>query len=296
MDELGIGGLDQISELPDHLLHHILSFMPTKDVVQTKLLSRTWRRVCSSYPNFEFNLHNYSQRLEQRGRYTKSFDNTMQRFHRDETGMQKLTIFASIQGAPELVPVVDRWIEISLEKQVQELDIRIYKYDLPPAIFASKSLHTLCLMGITMPPIFTTNTRFFSLRKLSICGVSLKEQILQDLIFKFPFIENLALLGGINPILVKKIRVSGLCNLKELTIFGWRVLEEVDIDAPSLKFFHYGGYILQQNNIKIKMGATNNVETLSITYDTTMTEQQFYDLISKFPLLKCLHVCMWNDV
>ncbi|XP_059462036.1 F-box/LRR-repeat protein 13-like [Corylus avellana] len=256
MDELGIGGLDQISELPDHLLHHILSFMPTKDVVQTKLLSRTWRRVCSSYPNFEFNLHNYSQRLEQRG----------------------------------------RWIEISLEKQVQELDIRIYKYDLPPAIFASKSLHTLCLMGITMPPIFTTNTRFFSLRKLSICGVSLKEQILQDLIFKFPFIENLALLGGINPILVKKIRVSGLCNLKELTIFGWRVLEEVDIDAPSLKFFHYGGYILQQNNIKIKMGATNNVETLSITYDTTMTEQQFYDLISKFPLLKCLHVCMWNDV
>jgi hypothetical protein len=290
MDELGIGGLDRISELPDHLLHHILSFIPMQDVGKTCFLSRSWRRVCYSNPIFKFNLHSYSQRFDQR--YIKFFDNAMQRFHRHETGMQKLNIVASIKGAPEFVRMVDKWIEISLEKNVQELDIWIYRYDLPQSIFASKSLHTLCLSRITMPSIFTTYTRVFSLRKLSLYGVSLKEQTLQSLIFKFPFIENLDLKDGVGDdilINLQKIRVSGLCNLKEFTIFAWQALEEIDIDAPSLKFFHYGSS-LGTNNIKIKTGSTKNVETLSITHDTTITYQRFHDLISKFPLLKCLHV------
>ena len=289
-DELGIGGLDRISELPDHLLHHILFFIPMQDVVQTCFLSRSWRRVCYSNPIFKFILHSYCHPFDQR--YIKFFDNAMQRFHKHETGMQKFNIFASIKGGPEFVRMVDRWIEISLEKNVQELEIQIYKYDLPQSIFASKSLHTLCLSGITMSSIFTTYTRVFSLRKLSLYGVSLEEQTLQYLIFKFPFIENLALKGGEGDgilINLQKLRVSGLCNLKEFTIFAWQALEEIDIDAPSLKSFHYGSG-LGMNNIKIKTGATKNVETLSITHDTTITYQQFHDLISKFPLLKCLHV------
>ena len=38
-----------------------------------------------------------------------------------------------------------------------------------------------------------------------------------------------------------------------------------------------------------KMGATKNVENLEISNDSSMRDQQFHDMISKFSLLKCLH-------
>ncbi|XP_061993599.1 putative F-box/FBD/LRR-repeat protein At4g03220 [Rosa rugosa] len=45
---------DRISDLPDDMLHLILSFLPFKSVGQTSVLSRRWSHVWSSYPIFDF--------------------------------------------------------------------------------------------------------------------------------------------------------------------------------------------------------------------------------------------------
>jgi hypothetical protein len=45
---------DMISDLPDHLLHHILSFIPAQNAVRTSALSRRWRRVWIGVPTFSF--------------------------------------------------------------------------------------------------------------------------------------------------------------------------------------------------------------------------------------------------
>ncbi|KAL6616155.1 hypothetical protein ACP70R_038425 [Stipagrostis hirtigluma subsp. patula] len=43
-------GEDRLSALPDELLHHILSFLTTRDVVQTSFLARSWRNRWKSVP------------------------------------------------------------------------------------------------------------------------------------------------------------------------------------------------------------------------------------------------------
>ncbi|XP_042387004.1 F-box/LRR-repeat protein 25-like [Zingiber officinale] len=48
------GEEDYLSNLPDELLIHILSFLPTLDSIRTSVLSRRWRHVWTSVPVIDF--------------------------------------------------------------------------------------------------------------------------------------------------------------------------------------------------------------------------------------------------
>ncbi|KAM6578963.1 hypothetical protein CsatB_030800 [Cannabis sativa] len=47
-------GEDRISKLPDATIKHILSFLPTKDVVRTSFLSKRWKLMWYSVPTLYF--------------------------------------------------------------------------------------------------------------------------------------------------------------------------------------------------------------------------------------------------
>ncbi|CAL1352071.1 unnamed protein product [Linum trigynum] len=47
-------GIDRMSYLPDNILHHILSLLDTKSLVQTSLLSKRWGRVWKEVPVLNF--------------------------------------------------------------------------------------------------------------------------------------------------------------------------------------------------------------------------------------------------
>ncbi|KAJ3690756.1 hypothetical protein LUZ61_019920 [Rhynchospora tenuis] len=54
-----MSGTDRISDLPDALLTHILSYRPTKEVVRTCLLSKRWRKVWASVPVLDFDFADF---------------------------------------------------------------------------------------------------------------------------------------------------------------------------------------------------------------------------------------------
>ncbi|XP_047335938.1 putative F-box/FBD/LRR-repeat protein At4g03220 [Impatiens glandulifera] len=45
---------DRISELPDHIIHDILCFLPIKSAAQTIILSKRWKSLFSSIPDLDF--------------------------------------------------------------------------------------------------------------------------------------------------------------------------------------------------------------------------------------------------
>jgi len=52
---------DMISELPDEILCHILSFGTTKFAVKTSILSKRWRYIWVSVPVLQFNQQEFSR-------------------------------------------------------------------------------------------------------------------------------------------------------------------------------------------------------------------------------------------
>ncbi|CAA0808170.1 Unknown protein [Striga hermonthica] len=52
---------DIISGLPEPILHHILSFLPTIDAVRSTSLSKTWYSAYKSFPATDFDFHSFLQ-------------------------------------------------------------------------------------------------------------------------------------------------------------------------------------------------------------------------------------------
>ncbi|CAI0408495.1 unnamed protein product [Linum tenue] len=51
--------IDRLSDLPDSILHSILSFLDSKSSVQTSILSRTWRCLWKAVPALNFNRRSF---------------------------------------------------------------------------------------------------------------------------------------------------------------------------------------------------------------------------------------------
>ncbi|KAG7611474.1 FBD domain [Arabidopsis suecica] len=227
------GGRDIISDLPDALIGHILSFLPTIEAVATTVLAKRWKPLLSFVHSLDFDdslcLHPAKTNEEKRTNATS--------FMRFVDGVLALQGNARINkfrlNGKHIINerwVLD-WIQNVLKRDVS--DIRLYVsscsdgfdssfYHLPPEIFVSQTLVTLIIM-------FEGDINISVEREVSL--PKLKTLHLYHFKIKLSTFNKL---------------ISGCHALEELMMINWKWDESsepepcfVTIYLPSLKILEY---------------------------------------------------------
>ncbi|KAK9758024.1 hypothetical protein RND81_01G201500 [Saponaria officinalis] len=151
------GSEDRLSEMPDHLIVHILSFMPTLHAVKTMLLRR-FGNLWTLVPTLTFDLEEYDQVIwpEEEDETIHEVFSSFARFIRKVLMLHKRHTIDSFHLSmkpfdvefkdPKLIDDVQMWLRFAIDRQVKDLNLSFNGYDdlvLPHSIFMSQSLITL---------------------------------------------------------------------------------------------------------------------------------------------------------
>ena len=308
----GVDAKDRISELPEFIIHHILSFLSTKAIVKTSLLSKRWNGFTSSYPVLDFNedyfqdkefpTHGYKpdqkfmpkyEEFQTREKVMHFLNNSLLRFCEQKICMDTLMLKVTLLNKKNTA-LVNKWVQMAVENRVKVLDVVVTKnkktlYRLPEIVFSAKRLTVLKLVGCRLEHSNMKNTiTLYSLKKLSLGNVYVEEQMLQNLVSCCPSIEHLTLKYCVG---LKKFHAHA--PLKYLTISSLPKLETVYyIEGSSIRNLIYG-YSIGEELGEIKVNACQNLRVLSLT-GASITDQCLYDLGTKFPHLQTLNLSHCN--
>ncbi|XP_074282018.1 F-box/FBD/LRR-repeat protein At2g26030-like isoform X2 [Silene latifolia] len=158
------GTVDRISELPDFILHSILSMLDTKEVCRASVLSKKWYGAWSSVPVLDFQLRyfqKYGDSLCNCGdntleRYLGFIDKTMQRYSMQKYRITKMHLMLP-KIDEKLESLIDKWIMIAVQNQIQNFEIVCRDEDMLQRIISSSPLVELditydnCLVNISLP-------------------------------------------------------------------------------------------------------------------------------------------------
>lgn len=135
---------DSISKLPDEILHHLLSFLPTKIAVGTSILSTRWRHLWTSLLVLDFNdgLPSHIRELDENIVRKMSFVHFVNRVlvH----NVLSIQIFRLSCGT-YCKPFLYTWICTAVERNVEELELDLYVEEMPLRLFTCKTLVVLKL-------------------------------------------------------------------------------------------------------------------------------------------------------
>ncbi|PIA32013.1 hypothetical protein AQUCO_04700116v1 [Aquilegia coerulea] len=186
------GEQDRISCLPDHILHQILSHLPTKYAVATSVLSTRWKYLWTSIstldfcqesfvPNYLMNISTFMSSVEQV-------------LLQHEGNIQKFCLSTTMLLDDSRVNV---WISTLLKRKVQELIIHFYTDDpfvLPSSLFTCESITILKLNVWSKLQLPSSILCFSNLKVLHLKNVRFYcDQPIQQVSISLPIVEELVL-------------------------------------------------------------------------------------------------------
>ncbi|KAL5710688.1 hypothetical protein ACHQM5_021223 [Ranunculus cassubicifolius] len=238
--KIGSTPKDNIGVLPEAILHHILSFLDMKEVLQTSFLSRRWRYTWKSVQvmNFDYSLWEpeeksssssqnkkkkkiirpYVKRVLSKEGCMNFLDRVIYVFRDPTTNIQKLKLsehYCHDRGRLDtlLLYVLPNIKEVHLESNGDK-----YLYELPCSLFTSEKLEVFVLAHkiakyicpVVLPATMCSNCRLTTL-SLQCCLLPHGDSN-HELVLKNPVLKKLALIN---------------CDHHELKV--------VNIIAPQLK-------------------------------------------------------------
>ncbi|PON32563.1 F-box domain containing protein, partial [Trema orientale] len=290
--------VDRISTLPDPLIHHILSYVPTIYVVRMSILSRYWRRVWYSVPALHFCSTDHPDRFHfrfHREREEELYEFVIECLKHRERSMRyiadsaitrfKLRIDCYVDN-----PAIDNLSIFSIWRSVEELDLRMRPkffenyYCLPEAVLNARSLTVLKLNYVSFDGSHSISLP--SLTSLSLMYVKMNDEaVLHNLLLGCPALEKFVFkyyYGLYNP----KISSS---SLKLLEIENnYETLEVETINLESFEFHSECKDI-------INLSACKAITSLSL-FDSMLDDESLEDLVYGFPLLESLTLYHCFDV
>ncbi|EOA23246.1 hypothetical protein CARUB_v10017292mg [Capsella rubella] len=175
---------DRMNQLPEELLLHILSLLPTETVVTTSVLSKRWRSLWKLVPNLEFDSDHHH-----------TFSENVCKFFLSH----KAPVLKSLHlkfGLHEVNPVdVGIWVGIAFARNLRELVLHCLPhpetFTFPSSLCTCNTLETLelkfFLVDITSPVLMkslrTLRLQFLGFRgDESICNLLSGCPVLEDLV------------------------------------------------------------------------------------------------------------------
>ncbi|XP_040943875.1 F-box/LRR-repeat protein At4g14103 isoform X2 [Gossypium hirsutum] len=140
---------DRISSLPDHILCHILSFLPLKEAVRTSIISTKWRYLFASISTIEFDDSLLSGLTDRNVDSFKNFVDRLLKFP-DQVSLDCFRLRDGISWNDEDHDFdVSGWICAALCRGVKEIDLFLDYFGcvltVPAVLFTCHSLVTLKL-------------------------------------------------------------------------------------------------------------------------------------------------------
>ncbi|XP_057488260.1 putative F-box/LRR-repeat protein At5g38386 [Actinidia eriantha] len=263
---------DRFLDVPEPVIHHIMSFLPPKDVTCISVLSKTWLRLRNSFPIIDISQATFYRALpdalsfnEKRELFSDYLLNTIQRPER-RTNIHKFKLQVNLVGLSELdQEVYHRAIELVVERNVERMELDFFHikdkfFDLPTCVYSAKLVTSL---------------------KLNRCKVKVEE-----LLLGCPLIEELALKDAKG---LEQAKISSP-KLEKLELEGCSGLQSVDVVACNLQSFRYKGYLIGPDQIKpqkINLNACISLRNLSLE-QATVSDQWLEHHIYRFVHLENL--------
>ncbi|GAU24747.1 hypothetical protein TSUD_355750 [Trifolium subterraneum] len=239
---------DRISSLPDGVLSHILSFLPTKTTVQTSVLSNRWHHIWKHqsvlyFTEFTEDYHRYrDNRSEQFKSFVVLVNSVLNLLH-NPRAIRKMTLlcFYTLLGDKFRQHSVESWVRSVIGPHLEELDLTFAKdyqgsdFKLPQTFFTSPNLVSLSLVGaISVQKLSSTTVCLPSLKKMIINIGFVEVSSVNALLSGCPIIETLNLCFC--SISLDKVCVPSSLKKLKVALKNQRGAY-LEINAPDLEYF-----------------------------------------------------------
>ncbi|KAK0599960.1 hypothetical protein LWI29_010221 [Acer saccharum] len=277
----GGGGGDRLSSLPEHIIHHIFSFLDTVDVVRASSVSRNWRYFWVSMPYLNFESNGYDIDYRSNIKFNNFVNWVLISRNRlvDIKGFRKSYLY--LEESYAFYRLMDTITGFNL----QELDLMILSKDqikLPLCILNCRSLVSLKLsfhrynLG-TFPGLKNCIfPGFIRLKSLELCFVMFMDSLsLANFVSSCPYLENLSVheCTFVNDNIIEITATS----LKDLSIIlpqeekGYQELYEEHIRTEQLR--NYGLKIACPNLVSLKVV---NLRSLKFSFQEMNSLQNLF--------------------
>ncbi|WCJ39615.1 F-box/RNI-like superfamily protein [Euphorbia peplus] len=299
--------MDLISQLPEHVIQHILSHLRcSKDAARTSVLSKKWRDIWASYIILDFDERKFHKqdwkhrfqpdllcikfkkkkgmRMKERNELFRNFiDNTMQRRIEQNSCIQKFRLHLT-SYSKEQADDVNRWISLASKSKMQELDLHIptnrnLYYEVPQLVFSCAAITVLRIHGCRLGTC--NDIKLPNLQKLSFGKLQISENLIQNLMLGCPLIYDLRLISCIG----LKNLVLHSDKLDRVDIHLCHGMEKIEIQSSSLKTFWY--HANSSRKCVVNLASCQSLKNLTFV-DSKMNDDMFQSHLSNFPVLEHL--------